>query len=290
RLALELRWTRERMVDRRGVSARECLADEDVDRVPVLGVHHHERSTRRGDLHRTEERLVVDLEDVLVGHEELVRRDSLLGQRRQLLEPLSVGDVGDGDVEPVVDDRLAVRLRMPGPERLCECLALALDAEVDVTGGAAARRRALSRLEVVDRDRAAERHVEMRVRVDTARQDELAGRVDHLVRLDVQRLADQGDPLAVDEDVSDVVVGRGDDAAAFDQNGHCGSPFSARSYLPPGVTLIDALCQLLPNTSTPSFFSEATAALAMSVRYAPAVGAFLITLNCCAIFAVVSYA
>ena len=44
RLALELGRPRERVVDRRGVAARERLADEDVDRVPVLGVHHHERA------------------------------------------------------------------------------------------------------------------------------------------------------------------------------------------------------------------------------------------------------
>ena len=35
---------------------------------------------------------------------------------------------------------------------------------------------------------------------------------------DVERLADEGDPLVLDVDVGDVVVGRGDDAAALDQN------------------------------------------------------------------------
>ncbi len=42
--------------------------------------------------------------------------------------------------------------------------------------------------------------------------------VDHPVGLDVERLADQGDPLVLDVDVADVVVCRGDDAAAFDQD------------------------------------------------------------------------
>jgi hypothetical protein len=36
-------------------------------------------------------------------------------------------------------------------------------------------------------------HVEMGVRVDAARKDVLAARVDHLVGLDVERLADQRD-------------------------------------------------------------------------------------------------
>jgi hypothetical protein len=40
--------------------------------------------------------------------------------------------------------------------------------------------------EVVDGDRAAERHVEMCVRVDRARQDELPRRVDDDVRVDLE--------------------------------------------------------------------------------------------------------
>ena len=66
----------------------------------------------------------------------------------------------------------------------------------------------------------AERHVQVRVRVDCAGQHVLAGGVDDLVGLDVERLADQRDALALDVDVADVVVGGGDDPAAFDQYGH----------------------------------------------------------------------
>ena len=83
-------------------------------------------------------------------------------------------EVGDGDVVAHVDQLLALGLRVPVVERLGEGLALALDAEVDVGGRAAERRRGLARLDVVDRDRAAERHVEVRVRVDAARQQVLA--------------------------------------------------------------------------------------------------------------------
>ena len=59
-------------------------------------------------------------------------------------------------------------------------------------------------------DRAAEGHVQVRVRVDAARQEVLAGRVDRPVGLHVERLADQRDALVLDEDVADVVIGRGD--------------------------------------------------------------------------------
>jgi hypothetical protein len=67
----------------------------------------------------------------------------------------------------------------------------------------------------------------MSVRVDSARQHVLATRVDHLVGLDVQGLADEGDPLVLDEDVADVVVGRRDHPATLDQNTHADLPPSA---------------------------------------------------------------
>ena len=194
--------------------------DEDVDRVPVLGVHHHERAARRCDLHRAEERLVVDLEDALVRHEELVRGDALLGQHGELLERPAVVEIGDGDVEAVVDQRLSVRLGVPDLERLRERLAPGLDAEVHVARRSPAGGRALTRLEVVDRDGAAERHVEMRVRVDAARQDVLAGGVDRPVGRDVEIGADERDPLALYEDVRDELVGGGDDAPSTDQDRH----------------------------------------------------------------------
>ena len=105
-----------------------------------------------------------------------------VGQRRELLERAALLQVGDGHVVAHVDHLLAVGLRLPVGERVAEAHARRLDAEVDVAGRAAARGRALTRLDVVDRDRAAERHVEVRVRVDGARQDVLAGRVDHACR------------------------------------------------------------------------------------------------------------
>ncbi len=72
-------------------------------------------------------------------------------------------------------------------------------------------------VDVVDRHRPAERHVEVRVRVDAARQHVLPGGVDDAIGVDVERLADERDALVVDEHVADVVVGRRHDAAALDQ-------------------------------------------------------------------------
>ena len=77
RLAFELGRTGQRVVAGRGVPGGERLAHEHVDCVAVLGVHHHERARLGGDLHRPEERLVVDHQRALVGHEQLVRGDAL---------------------------------------------------------------------------------------------------------------------------------------------------------------------------------------------------------------------
>ncbi len=205
---------------RRGVPGRERLLHQHVDRVAVLRVHHHERAGLGGDLHGLEERLVVDHERALVRHEELVRGHALLGQPRELLERAALAQVCDRDVEAHVDDLLPLALSVPDVERLAERLARGLDAEVDVRRRPAERGRRLTGLDVVDRGRAAEGHVEMRMRVDAARQDVAPGGVDDAVGFDVERLADHRDPLSLDEDVPHVVVGGRDDAPALDQNRH----------------------------------------------------------------------
>ena len=129
--------------------------------------------------------------------------------------------------------------------------------------GVPGSRRLVAGADVVDRHRPAERHVEVRVRVDEPRQDELPRCVDRRVRRDVQVLAEEGDPLAVHEDVADVVVGRRHDTAALDQHGHRGSPFLVAScgpaYLPPTVTRTVTFFHFLPVTSTPDARSWATA-------------------------------
>ena len=171
RLTLELRRTGQRVVARRGVSRRDGLGHQDLDRVSVLGVHHDERTGLGGNLHHLEQRLVVDHERVFVGHEELVGRDAvLLRQSRELFECPALMQVGDCDVEAVVDQRLAFALAVPDLEGLGEGLTFALDAEVDVRGRSAEGGGGLTRLEVVDRRLASPRHLEVRMRIDSARQ------------------------------------------------------------------------------------------------------------------------
>src|SRR5205814_9777179 len=92
----------------------------------------------------------------------------------------ALGQVCDRHVVAHVDHLHTVRLGAPLVERLGEGRALRLDDEVDVGGGAAEGRGGLAGLDVVDRDGAAEGHVQVRVRVDGARGDVLAARVDRL--------------------------------------------------------------------------------------------------------------
>ena len=208
------------MVLRLGLALGQRFLDEDVDRVAVLGVNHDQRARVRCDLHRPEERLVVDHQCALVGHEQLVGGHALVRQRGQLLERPAFVKVGDRHVVAHVDHLLAVGLRAPLVERGAEGGALGLNHEVDVAGRPTERGGGLAGLDVVDRDSAAERHVEVSVGVDTPRQDVLAARVDDLVGLDVEGLADEGDPLVLDEDVTDVVVGSRDHTTTSDQNRH----------------------------------------------------------------------
>ena len=49
----------------------ERVLHRDFDDVAVLGVHLHQAAELRSCLHHPEDRLVVDLQDVLVSHEAL---------------------------------------------------------------------------------------------------------------------------------------------------------------------------------------------------------------------------
>ena len=120
----------------------------------------------------------------------------------------------------------------------------------------------------------------MRVWVHAARKHVLARSVDLPVGVDVQRLADHRDALALDVHVTDVVVGGRDDPPAFDQCRHVSSPPSgvgsgpatrparihASSLLAAFLQVTTDFLKLLPLTSQPAFFRFAIAFLARSVR------------------------
>lgn len=212
-----------------GLSARQRLFHEDVDRDAVLGVHHDQAAVLGGALHGAQDLAVVAVEDAGVGHELLEGGDSLLDQQVHLLERLLV-DVGDDHVEGVVDGALAVGLGVPGVEALAQRVADALHREVDDGGGAAPGRGPGARLEGVRGEGAAERQLHVGVGVDAARDDVLAGGVDG--PLGRPRLGRRGagrgegdDPAVLDQDVGMDLVGRGDDEAITDDGtAHAPSP------------------------------------------------------------------
>ena len=80
----------------------------------------------------------------------------------------AVAEVGDDHVEAVVDDGAPFGLLPPGVQRVAHARAARLDGEIDDGGGAAESRGARAGFEIVGRSGAAERHVEMGVRVDAA--------------------------------------------------------------------------------------------------------------------------
>ena len=161
-------------------------------------------------------------EDARIGREQLEVGHALgdqlvhLGQRR-------VVDVAHDHVEAVVGDGVALGLGQPGVEPLAEGVALGLDGEVDDRRRPAEGRGPRAGLEGVLGERPAERQLHVGVRVDPARDDVLAGRVDRLVRRHRRtgRIApDLGDGLAVDQDVGLVrAIGR-DDRAVGDERAH----------------------------------------------------------------------
>ena len=103
----------------------------------------------------------------------------------------------------VVGHGLAVGLFHPGVERVAQRLALVLNGEIDQRGRAAEGRGARAGLKIVGAGGAAKRHVQVRVHVDAAGNDDAARRVEQFRGvLDGQFLANGGNLPAADADVA----------------------------------------------------------------------------------------
>ena len=99
----------------------DLVGRDDVDRHPVLGVHHDQPAVLRGPLHRPEDRPVVAVEDARIRGEELEVRDALGDQLVHLGEGVVV-DVAHDHVEAVVGDGVALGLGVPRVEALAQRL------------------------------------------------------------------------------------------------------------------------------------------------------------------------
>ena len=222
RLALEHRIAGDAVVEGIGLAVGHEVGGHDVDGQPVLRMHHDQPAVLGGLLHRPEDRAVVAVEHAGIGGEQLEVGDALRDQLVHLGQGRVV-DVRHDHVEAVVDDGVALGLRMPRIQAGAERCPARLDGEVDDRRRPAERRGPRPRLERVLREGAAERQLHVGVHVDRARDDPGAGGGDRLVGGDArtrQVAPDVRDRLAVDQDVRVVgAIGR-DDGAAADQGAH----------------------------------------------------------------------
>src|SRR5262249_51761784 len=146
-------------------------------------------------------------------------------------------------------------------EAFAQRLALLLDREIDQRGGPAVRGRDRPRLEIIRRRGAAKRHVEVRVRVDAAREDIFSGRVDALVGLERNLRGDHADPSVLDQQIRFVGIAGGDDGAARNDGFH-GSSLVMSAYESGRRSRKN--CQVRRTSSIMSRFSSAVTSSSLS--------------------------
>ena len=234
RLRLELLRPGIRVVFRVAVTTRERLGDQHVDRNPVLGVHHHQRTRFRCVLHRPQNLAVVGVEDTRVGHEHLEAGDAfVLDEVRHCLKRFLV-HVTNNLVEGVVDVAFASGFHVSRREGLAYVEPDRLGREVDDRGHASPGRSLRARIEVVGGHRPTERQRHMDMGIDATRHDIFPGRINHHIGCDavgrsVPRNEDRGDRFAFDQHISCATPDRRDDRAALNQCGcHRQTPLSLR--------------------------------------------------------------
>ncbi len=160
-----------RVIFRRGFSFGQGALHQDVDRAAVFRVHADHAAVLGGLQHGVENRGVVQHEDAGIGHEKFEGRNAFAHQRAHFLE-LRVAQLRDDAVEGVIGHGFAFGFFHPGVEGVAQRLAFVLNGEIDQRGGAAEGRGARAGLEIVGAGGAAEGHVQMRVHVDAAGDDE----------------------------------------------------------------------------------------------------------------------
>ena len=183
-------------------------------------MHAHQGAVLACLAQRSEDGRVVGQHHPRIGHEQLVARHPFVGETAHLRNPVG-REIGDDHVEGVVDRGPAGCLRVPGVERFDGGRATRLDREVHDTRRSSVGGGAGTGLEGVRGHRSAERHLDVGVGIDPARDDEPSRCVDHGIGVDHQVAADQGHGFVADEDVGMVVVDRGDDSSVLDQHAHC---------------------------------------------------------------------
>ena len=176
RLRLGPRGPRQRVIDRRRLALGQRLLHDDIDHRPVLGVHANQRAVLRRLPHRLEDRGVIDHQHVGIRHEQLEAGHALAHQVVHVFEA-RIGQIGHDHVQTVVDARLALGLLPPCVERRAHLRTARLNSKVHDRRRPANRRCPRPSLKIVCRVGPAERHIEMRVRIDAAGQQQQPRRV-----------------------------------------------------------------------------------------------------------------
>ncbi len=185
RLRLSRRWPRQRMIDRCRLTLGQRLLHDHVNHAAVLGVHADQRAILRRLLQRLEDRRVIRHQHIRIGHEQLEARHALahhvihIGQARLARV---AAQIGHNHVQAVVDAGLALSLLPPGVQRIAHLRALRLNSEVHNRRCPSDGRSARARLKVIARRSPAKRHIEMRVRINAARQQQHLRRIHHRMR------------------------------------------------------------------------------------------------------------
>ena len=195
----------------RGPALGDGLVLEVAEHVAVLAVELAEAAERGEPLHGLGDELVGDhaLGPLLVGHEQLERRDAHPERLRDALEDM--GLVVQDEVKAEVEDGERARLLAQARRRPGQALALVVGDERQQGRQARIGRGERRRLPVVVL------RTDVQVAIDEAGQDVLALGVDHAVGRGQQRLgADRGDLVALDGDGRLEDVGGGHDPAAPD--------------------------------------------------------------------------
>ena len=156
------------MINRIGLAFGQQLSAELFFDIAIFGVNHDNHAVFGGHLHGFVKRLVVNLEDIFVGHEQFNGGDALIQQRGDFVHDI-VAQVADNHMETVVNlGRFG--FFAPCHEAIMQAAASRLIDKVDVHGRAAEGRRFMPDIEVVVAKCAAEGQIKMGMHVDATGQ------------------------------------------------------------------------------------------------------------------------
>ena len=136
RFAFDLRRARRSVKHGVGLAFRQQRRRQCRFHIAIFGVHHDDHAVVGGDAHGVEERGVIDLEDILVRHEELQAGDAFVEHGRDFLHD-SVVEVGHRHVKAIIDLRQMPRFRPPGLQPVMQAAADGLHHEIDMRRRAA---------------------------------------------------------------------------------------------------------------------------------------------------------